>query len=254
MRFGSYGLHFAAFGRRLPRCWVVRRPGTPVMQKFCFDCHNAEERKGNVSLEGLVENQDFAKDFKLWELAAEMLEYEDMPPIEEDQPSDEEREELAAYIRNGVQAAIEANAGDPGKVVLRRLTSAEYAYTIQDLTGLDLGLERTFIGDAVGGEGFSNVGDVQFVQDSTIEQYLKAAKLVASHAVVGAGPLTFYDNPGKTGQELSAINRILSLYRKHGFSTGAGEGAEAFGLERYPKAFYGAWRYKHRRVLGERST
>ncbi len=225
----------------------------PVIKEYCFDCHNEEKRKGNVNLEPLLANHDFGKDFKLWELASEMLEFEDMPPVEEEQPNDEEREQLVDFIRGGVQSAIEENAGDPGKVVLRRLTSAEYAYTIQDLTGLNLGLEKTLLGDAVGGEGFSNVGDVQFVQDSTIEQYLKAAKQVASHAVIGAGPLTFYDNPGKTGQELSAINRIQSIYQEHGFSTGAGEGAEAFGLERYPKAFFAAWRYKHRRALGERS-
>lgn len=206
-----------------------------------------------MNLEPLLANHDFGKDFKLWELAAEMLEFEDMPPVEEEQPSDEEREQLVGFIRSGVQSAIEENAGDPGKVVLRRLTSAEYAYTIKDLTGLDLGLEKTLLGDAVSGEGFSNVGDVQFVQDSTIEQYLKSAKQVASHAVIGAGPLTFYDNPGKTGQELSAINWIQAIYQEHGFSTGAGEGAKAFGLERYPKAFYAAWRCKHRRALGERS-
>ena len=89
-----------------------------------------------MNLEPLLANHDFGKDFKLWELAAEMLEFEDMPPVEEEQPSDEEREQFVGFIRSGVQSAIEENAGDPGKVVLRRLTSAEYAYTIKDLTGL----------------------------------------------------------------------------------------------------------------------
>ena len=39
---------------------------------------------------------------------------------------------------------IEQHAGDPGRVVMRRLTSAEYAYTIQDLTGLELKAGRRF--------------------------------------------------------------------------------------------------------------
>ena len=39
----------------------------------------------------------------------------------------------------------------------------------------------------MGGEGFSNVGEVQFVQDATLERYLEAAKKVASHAIVGSG-------------------------------------------------------------------
>ena len=36
---------------------------------------------------------------------------------------------------------------------MRRLTSAEYAYTIRDLTGLALRLERGFVSDAVGRYG-----------------------------------------------------------------------------------------------------
>ena len=91
---------------------------------------------------------------------------------------------------------------------MRRLTSAEYAYTIQDLTGLDLDLTSTFISDAVGGEGFTNVGDVQFMQASILERYLESAKIVASHAVIGAGPLQFFSDPGRTGLELSAIHRV----------------------------------------------
>ncbi len=100
--------------------------------------------------------------------------------------------------------------------------------------------------DAVGGEGFTNVGNVQFIDDADLERYLEAAKRVAAHAVIGAGPLTFYRDPGQTGLELSAIHRIQEIYRQHGFRTAAGEGGKPFGLDRYPKAFYVAWRYRHR--------
>ncbi|HTV02403.1 MAG TPA: DUF1592 domain-containing protein, partial [Luteitalea sp.] len=105
--------------------------------------------------------------------------------------------------------------------------------------------------DAVGGEGFANFGDVQFVQDATVERYLEAAKLVADHAVIGAGPLGFYTDPGKTGLELSALNRIENLYLAHGFRVVSGEGGRPFGFDRYAKALYIAWHYKHRVALGE---
>ena len=45
-------------------------------------------------------------------------------------------------------------------------------------------------------------------EESRIERYLEAAKQVADHAVVGAGPLEFYADAGKTGLELSALSRI----------------------------------------------
>ena len=133
---------------------------------------------------------------------------------------------------------------------MRRLTSAEYGYTIRDLTGLDLKVAEDFVGDAVSGEGFTNSGDAQFMQDSTLERYLEAAKVVADHAVIGAGPLEFFADPGRTGRELSAIARIQAIYREHGFRTAAGEGAEPFGLDLYPRAMFVAWQYRHRDGLG----
>jgi len=223
---------------------------SPLVDSYCVSCHGDEKTKGELNLEAILRDGSLVLNFKTWEKVIDMLEYEDMPPIEEDhQPSDSERSNLISVITGTLDDYMQRNAGDPGKVTLRRLTSAEYAYTIEDLTGLDLDLEKSFVGEAVGGEGFSNVGEVQFMQDSSLEQYLAAAKTVAAHAVIGAGPLYFYDDPGKTGQELSAINRIREIYHTHGFRTGAGEGAKAYGTDQYAKAFYAAWRYRYRKEL-----
>src|SRR5262249_11940666 len=120
----------------------------------------------------------------------------------------------------------------------------------RDLTGLDLKVADDFVSDAVSGEGFTNAGDAQFMQDSTLERYLEAAKVVADHAVIGAGPLDFFAHPGKTGRELSAIARLQAIYRVHGFRTAAGEGAKPFGLDLYPRAMFVAWQYRYRDKLG----
>ncbi len=218
----------------------------PLLEEYCFACHSDEKTKGDVNLRRLLDGESIAEHFKTWELVIDMLEFEDMPPEEEPQPTADQRAQIIDSLGAIIEKTVHLNAGDPGPVTLRRLTSAEYAYTIKDLTGLDLSLEKSFVGEAVGGEGFSNVGEVQFVQDAILERYLEAAKTVASHAIVGSGPLGFYQDPGKTGQEISAINRIKRLYRQHGFRTGAGEGAKAYGLEQYGRAFFAAWRFKHR--------
>ena len=194
----------------------------PLVEEYCISCHSDEKTKGDVNLEQLLSGESIAEHFKTWGLVIDMLEFEDMPPEEEPQPSAEQRAQVAASLGDIIQQTVHINAGDPGSVTLRRLTSAEYAYTIKDLTGLDLDLEKSFVGEAVGGEGFSNVGEVQFIQDATLERYWEAAKTVASHAIIGSGPLVFYQDPGKTGQKISAIKRIKRLYRQHGFRTGAG--------------------------------
>ncbi|HEY2416149.1 MAG TPA: DUF1592 domain-containing protein [Pirellulaceae bacterium] len=221
-----------------------------VIKQYCLDCHNAATAEGQINLEQMTAQPTFDSGFKNWRKVAAMLETERMPPKDAEQPPAEERQHLAKLVRDELQKAADQNSGDPGDVVLRRLTSAEYSYAIQDLVGLDLDLDREFVSDAAGGEGFTNVGTVQFLDDSGLERYLQAAKKVADHAVIGSGPLQFFIDPGKTGLELSAISRIRQIYREYGFRTAAGEGGVPFGLDRYPKAFFAAWKYQHREALG----
>ncbi|HMC11402.1 MAG TPA: DUF1592 domain-containing protein, partial [Pirellulaceae bacterium] len=221
-----------------------------AFKQFCVECHGRATAEGQINLEQMTEQPSFSTRFKSWEKVAGMVESGRMPPKDMPQPSSEQRRQLVSLVRDELRRAAEEHAGDPGQVVLRRLTSAEYSYTIQDLTGLDLDLEREFVSDAAGGEGFTNVGTAQFLDDSGLARYLEAAKKVAAHAVIGSGPLQFFPDPGKTGLELSAIHRVRQIYRDHGFRTAAGEGGVPFGLDRYPKAFFAAWRYQHRERLG----
>jgi hypothetical protein len=226
----------------------------PMFAQFCFDCHDGKEAEAGLDLRQMIAEPSVVTSFKKWRKVVEMLENNKMPPEDETQPVSTQRRELVVAVRSQLAEIIEQTAGDPGVVTMRRLTGAEYSYTIQDLTGLDLDLRHELGGDAVGGEGFTNIGSVQFLQDSTLERYLHAAKKVAGHAVIGAGPVQFYQDPGKTGFELSAINRIQKIYRAHGFRTAAGEGGEPFGLDLYSRAFYVAWQYKHRKAIGKENA
>lgn len=204
-----------------------------------------------VSIQKIAGESSVAQSYQTWEKVAAMLEQHRMPPKGMPQPSEEQRAAAVAWIRGELAAAARKNEGDPGRITVRRLTSGEYAYAIQDLTGLEIETGIDASTDSVGGEGFSNFGDVQFMQDANLQRYLEAAKLVAAHAVIGAGPLTFYNDPGKTGFEMAAIARIKKIYGERGFRTVSGEGGFPFGLEKYGKAFYAAWRYEHRAALGE---
>ncbi len=223
-----------------------------TFQKYCVECHGTFKPEGNFSIERLLAAGAPGVHSEEWEKVADALESEIMPPVEATEfPSDSERVATAAWIRGALKAYADVHAGEPGRVTVRRLTSAEYAYAIQDLTGVDIRVGIDASSDSVGGEGFTNFGDVQFMQDANIERYLEAAKVVASHAVIGSGPLEFYTDPGATGLELSALARINELYSTRGFRVVSGEGGRPFGLERYGKALYVAWHYKHRVRLGD---
>ncbi|MGH9838333.1 MAG: DUF1592 domain-containing protein [Blastocatellia bacterium] len=222
-----------------------------TFEQYCVQCHGLKSPKAGVSLGQLMTRASFGEDFQQWEKVAAALEQKAMPPKAMPQPTDAEREQAARWVRSELNAYAKQHDGDPGQVTVRRLTSGEYAYTIKDLTGLDLNVGIDASSDSVGGEGFTNFGDVQFMQDANLERYLSAAKLVADHAVIGSGPLEFFADPGKSGFEMSAVARIKEIYAANGFRTVSGEGGRPFGLEKYGKAFYVAWRYKHRAALGE---
>ena len=220
-----------------------------TFRQYCVQCHNDASATAGINLQKLTSEVSVGDSFRQWKKVAAVLDEGRMPPSGLPAPNQSDRTQAAEWIRSSLRTYADKHDGDPGQVTLRRLTSAEYAYTVRDLTGVDLDLERHFAGDAVGGEGFANFGGVQFMADATLESYLEVAKLVADHAVIGAGPLQFGPDPGKSGFELSAIHRIHDLYREHGFRAVAAEGGRAFGLDKYGRAFYAAWLYKHRKAL-----
>ena len=188
-----------------------------VFRGYCVQCHGEAAATAGIDLKRLTSRNSIADSFQHWRKVQAVLEQKRMPPQGMPQPSEAERRLAVEWIRTELNEFAEKHDGEPGRVTLRRLTSGEYAYTIRDLTGLDFDVERHFAGDAVGGEGFTNFGDVQFMADADIESYLEEAKRIADHAVIGAGPLSFYQDPGMSGFELSAIHRIHDLYRRHGF-------------------------------------
>jgi len=255
----SCGVLIARCGLILAVCasWALPRaadaassaPGT--FKQYCFQCHGEAAKMAALSLERLTSQVSIGDGFREWKKVATALEEGKMPPEGMPQPSAAERREAVSWIRSELGDYVEKYAGDPGRVTVRRLTSGEYAYTVEDLTGLKLDIIGNLAPDSVGGEGFTNFGDVQFMQDADLELYLGAAKKVADHAVIGAGPLEFYEDPGKSGFEFSAIHRIHEIYRANGFRAAAGEGGMPYGMERYGQAFYLSWRYLHREALGE---
>ena len=180
-----------------------------------------------------------------------MLEQGRMPPKGMPQPSDAERQQAVAWIRDGLDAHIRKTAGDPGRVTVRRLTSGEYAYAIHDLTGIDIDRASTppAIRSAARASPISATSSSCRTPPGALPGGGEEDCRSRGHRRRPARVL--HAIPGKTGFEMSAITRIKDIYAEYGFRTVSGEGGVAFGLDKYTKAFYVAWRYQHRAALGE---
>ena len=171
---------------------------TATLKQYCSGCHGKAPTAG-ISVTRLTGEDSWGEHWKEWEKVADVLEQKRMPPPKLPQPGDTQRAEAARWIRTRLNEYAMKHAGDPGKVTVRRLTTGEYTYSVNDLTGLDLKFDGDFPSDSVGGEGFASFGDVQFIDETNLERYLETAKRIANHAVIGAGPLGFFEHPGRSG-------------------------------------------------------
>src|SRR4051812_47871105 len=107
----------------------------PFLESFCIDCHSGEKPKAQLDLSAYPTMAKVAADYRPWELVLEKLQASEMPPKKAKQhPTPEAREAVITWIKGMLQYEANKNAGDPGPVLARRLSNAEYDYTIRDLT------------------------------------------------------------------------------------------------------------------------
>jgi Protein of unknown function (DUF1592)/Protein of unknown function (DUF1588)/Protein of unknown function (DUF1587)/Protein of unknown function (DUF1585)/Protein of unknown function (DUF1595) len=173
---------------------------TPLLKKYCLECHSTKLKKGHLDLERFAGLDDLRKDPKPWTQVIEQLEAHEMPPKEKPQPTADERKQLIAWTRSFLDTEARSRAGDPGHVPLRRLSNAEYDATIRDLTGIDLRPAREFPVDGAAGEGFTNAAEgLAEMSPTLLNKYLAAAKDISDHMVLLPDGIRF--SKGKTRRD-----------------------------------------------------
>ncbi len=208
----------------------------PLLKKYCLDCHSTEKEKGELDLERFGTLAKVRTEPKVWLKVVEMMVDGEMPPKKKPQFSAAERRVFLSWVRDYLDAEALANAGDPGRVVLRRLSNAEYTYTIQDLTGVALTPAKEFPVDGAAGEGFMNVGDAMAMSPALVQKYLDAGKDVASHAVLTPSGIRFSLGTSRRDWADEYLFEIRTIYAQH--TSGQASTDKVPGSD--PKALAGA--------------
>jgi hypothetical protein len=99
-----------------------------------------------------------------------------MPPKTEKPLSEEDYHQLITGINDILQSSLKQRS--PGHVVIRRLSHAEYHYTILDLLNVDFDAKNYFPSDGSGGGGFDNQGGALFFTPLKLERYYDAANVI----------------------------------------------------------------------------
>jgi hypothetical protein len=188
----------------------------PLIAQYCEDCHGPQTAEAELDLSSHRTLADLKRHPQVWQKVGEMLDSRQMPPKDAPQPTEAERKELQQWVRSFLTAEAAARAGDPGKVVLRRLSNAEYTYTLRDLTGVaSLDPAREFPADSAAGEGFTNTGSALVMSPALMTKYLDAAKEVASHAVLLPDGFRFSPHttrPDWTNETLAEIRNFYNQF------------------------------------------
>ena len=187
----------------------------PVLQRYCVSCHGGKSPKGDIDLGSVKSIVDIRRDPQVWQDMLFMLDNRQMPPRKSDQLSAHESRLLRSWIRQYLDAEAHANAGDPGRVVLRRLSHAEFENTVRDLTGVELRPTRQFPADSAAGEGFTNTGEALVLSPSLFEKYTAAARNIAAHAVLLPAGIRFSHSPYVRDWEQARFREIQRIYRMY---------------------------------------
>ena len=195
----------------------------PLMKEFCLECHSTEQQEGELDLERFSTLANVRRSAPVWQKVVEMLSNGEMPPKDSPQPSQNQRKELLDWMQRYLHAEALANAGDPGPVVLRRLSNAQYNYTIRDLTGIDLEPAREFPADSAAGEGFTNTGSALVMSPALLAKYFDAGKKIARHAVLLPDGMRFSPSTTRSDWTNEALAQIRALYAEYTDSRGASQ-------------------------------
>ena len=151
----------------------------PLLDNYCYDCHGLGVSEGEVTLDEFT--AETIRDTDLWLRVLKNSRAHIMPPNEEAQPSEEDRNRLAAWIKSE-PFGIDSKNLDPGRMTVQRLNRIEYQNTVNDLMGIEFNTLDVFPADD-SGEGFDNIGDVLTISPMLLEKYLDVANAIVAEAV-----------------------------------------------------------------------
>ena len=151
-----------------------------LTQQYCQTCHNNRLKTGGLSLEGMNPAEAGAH-ADVWEKVVLKLRGGMMPPQGMPRPDQPTLERFTVSLEQTLnQAAIAAP--DPGHKPVHRLNRTEYGNAIRDLLDLDVDVADLLPADDES-HGFDNIAGVLRVSPSLLEQYLAAARQIASLAI-----------------------------------------------------------------------
>ena len=190
----------------------------PFLDSYCVSCHSGANPAAQLDFRKFASMTDVVADYPHWALVLDKLRDGQMPPPQaRTQPTAAERLQVIDWVESVRRGEAKRNAGDPGIVLARRLSNAEYNNTIRDLTGVDLRPAREFPVDPANPAGFDNSGESLAMSPALLAKYLQAAREVANNVVLKPGGIAFAAHPMlvETDRDKYCVQKIIDFYGRY---------------------------------------
>ena len=173
--------HSTAPTRATPLAAGFNQSIQPFLKKNCISCHNADNPTAGVRVDHLDSSMD-DRHIRIWEGVRHRVANGTMPPKGLPQPASAERQEVAAWIAQGLETA--RLRPSPKNGIARRLTVAQYRNTLRELLLLEDDLTEALPPDAVSADGFVNNNDTLQLSPLLIEAYMEIAGEALERVIV----------------------------------------------------------------------
>ena len=168
-----------------------------MLKQYCSKCHNTSDWAGGVAYTIMKPSQVPANP-SVFEAAIVKLSADLMPPPGNPQPSQKRIHQFVSWLTNYLDAT-QAAGTDPlaGHVPIQRLDRTQYGDSVESLLGVKVNVDNLLPTENQV-NGFTNIAAALSMSPTFLEQYVRAARVVANLAVQPPTvhpAITFFPSP-----------------------------------------------------------
>ena len=156
----------------------------PFFKVYCIKCHGPSKTKGEISLNTLAGDLTTGDDIVHWNSILQMLDFGEMPPIDEPQPKPSEVKAVSRWIESRLRGYIKKASQEAPEPKIRRLTNVEYQNTLSDLLGFELDLHDDLAPDPEHHYHFNNTAELMRIGPEQLNRYMDVARKAMRSAIV----------------------------------------------------------------------
>lgn len=165
----------------------------PLLEHHCIDCHGPDSAEGNIRIDTLDPDLVTGEDTDWWSEIFGVITKGEMPPPDEGDLADDERQRLVDWLSSELHTASVVRRRTRGRSSFRRMTRYEYNYALQDLLGLPWDFAGDLPPEAHSDDGFQNSSELLHLSVSQFETYHRIARAALRRATVtGNQPPTLH--------------------------------------------------------------